>query len=233
MKKINNKGFVLAETLVVAVFLLVIFGMLYSNFYPLIGEYEKRETYDDVDSKYAIYWLKRLIEDSDYQPTGDKKNNLEKNNFMRFDCSDMQGEKNEVCQDLVKELQVEGCDNQGTGCNIFITNYNITTFKDTVTGKFARYKENCFADVDTCKSKYVVINKGNDPTGLTPEKKEEKWQKLATKSVFNSGMEDYIFSLPNYKNKSANGAKYRVIASFHHIKDNNNFYSYATIEVDR
>ena len=51
MLKFNNKGFVLAETLVVTVFLMVIFGMLYSNFYPLIGEYEKRETYDDVDSK--------------------------------------------------------------------------------------------------------------------------------------------------------------------------------------
>lgn len=73
MLKFNNKGFVLAETLVVTVFLMVIFGMLYSNFYPLIGEYEKRETYDDVDSKYAVYWLKRMIEDNDYKPSDIKK----------------------------------------------------------------------------------------------------------------------------------------------------------------
>ena len=52
MKKINSKGFVLAETLVVTVFLMVIFGMIYSNFYPLMGEYEKRENYNDVDSIY-------------------------------------------------------------------------------------------------------------------------------------------------------------------------------------
>ena len=38
MKKINNKGFVLAETLVVTVFLMILFTMIYSNFYPLIGE---------------------------------------------------------------------------------------------------------------------------------------------------------------------------------------------------
>ena len=55
MKKINNKGFVLAETLVVTVFLMILFTMIYSNFYPLIGEYEKRENYDDVDGKYVAY----------------------------------------------------------------------------------------------------------------------------------------------------------------------------------
>ena len=73
MKKINNRGFVLAETLIVSVFLLVIFGMLYSNFYPLIGEYEKRESYDDVDSKYAVYWIKKMIEDGSYNPPNTEK----------------------------------------------------------------------------------------------------------------------------------------------------------------
>ena len=47
--KLNKKGFVLAETLVVAVFMATIFTIIYVNFYPLIGEYEKREVYDDVD----------------------------------------------------------------------------------------------------------------------------------------------------------------------------------------
>ena len=58
--KLNKKGFVLAETLVVAVFMATIFTIIYVNFYPLIGEYEKRENYDDLDSKYDIYRLKRL-----------------------------------------------------------------------------------------------------------------------------------------------------------------------------
>ena len=44
MKKLNNKGFILAETLVVTVFLMIIFTMLYTNYYPLMGEYQKRET---------------------------------------------------------------------------------------------------------------------------------------------------------------------------------------------
>ena len=60
--KLNKKGFVLAETLVVAVFMATIFTIIYVNFYPLIGEYEKRENYDDLDSKYDIYWFKRLVQ---------------------------------------------------------------------------------------------------------------------------------------------------------------------------
>ena len=63
MKKNSNKGFVLAETLVTTVFLMIIFTMIYSNFYPLIGEYEKRENYDTADGKYAAYWMKKIVED--------------------------------------------------------------------------------------------------------------------------------------------------------------------------
>ena len=62
MKKNSNKGFVLAETLVTTVFLMVIFTMIYTNFYPLIGEYEKRENYDTADGKYAAFWIKRSEE---------------------------------------------------------------------------------------------------------------------------------------------------------------------------
>ena len=55
MKKLNNKGFVLVETLIVAAFVAGILAVLYNNLYPLIGEYEKREVYDDIDGKYATY----------------------------------------------------------------------------------------------------------------------------------------------------------------------------------
>ena len=67
MKKYSKNGFVLAETLVVTVFLMIIFSMIYSSFYPLLGEYEKREAYDDIDSKYAVYWIKKIIEDGSYK----------------------------------------------------------------------------------------------------------------------------------------------------------------------
>ena len=86
MKKINNKGFVLAETLVVTVFLMILFTMIYSNFYPLIGEYEKRENYDDVDGKYVSYWMKKLVEDQNYSISEAKKTNMRNYGFFRLEC---------------------------------------------------------------------------------------------------------------------------------------------------
>ena len=63
-KKGNVKGFVLVETLITTVFVATILSIIYINFYPLIGEYEKREAYDDVDSKYSAFWLKKVIQDA-------------------------------------------------------------------------------------------------------------------------------------------------------------------------
>lgn len=238
MKKLKNKGFVLAETLVVTVFLMVIFGMLYSNFYPLIGEYEKRETYDDVDGKYSVYWLKKIIEDSDYHPSEDKKKNLNTYHFMRFECDDItdSDQKRDTCKTLVQELEVEGCNKSGNDCNIFIVPYNISNFKNTVDSGFKRFNEDCIASVaneDSCKTRYINKCVAKDLSGLSPSVKSEKCTSRSTKSVFDSGMVDYIATLPDYIVPSLNNASYRVIASFYHKKDNNNYYSYATIEVSR
>ena len=65
MKK-NNKGFVLVETLVVTVFVAAVFSVIYINFYPLVGEYERRDFYDDLDSKYGAYWIKVFLQDDNY-----------------------------------------------------------------------------------------------------------------------------------------------------------------------
>ena len=62
-KKNNVKGFVLAETLITTVFVASILSIIFINFYPLIGEYDKREAYDDVDSKYAAFWVKKILQD--------------------------------------------------------------------------------------------------------------------------------------------------------------------------
>lgn len=61
MKKNNNKGFMMAELLVVAVVVLVIFTILFTNFVPTKGEYEKRLEYNDIDTLYANYYLRVLL----------------------------------------------------------------------------------------------------------------------------------------------------------------------------
>ena len=238
MKKINQRGFVLAETLVVAVFLMAIFTLIFTNFYPLIGEYEKRESYDDVDGKYAVYWLKRMIEDSSYQITGKKADFFNNKGYIRFECTDItiDNEKQEMCIKMVKALEVKGCNSKGEHCEVYITRYRIGKdtslaggpsdkyFKDKIKEKIQRSDVN-----NTGYNDYMAQCKGSseDP------KVSEQCDREAKKNEFRSGFKDYVESLPSYTHASLDGSDYRVIACFQHKKDNNNYYSYATMEVSR
>ena len=237
-KKLDNKGFVLAETLVVSVFLMVIFTMMYSHFYPLIGEYEKRENYDDIDSVYAVYWLKRMIEDPSYDIMGqsNKQTNFQEYGFFRVECSDIKNDesKRQTCINLVNALQVEGCNSNGDGCNIFVTKYRIggtgVSFKNTVKKREVTYSgENCFENIYRyCVTDYMTRCYSNNSV----ENADQCYARM-DKKIFRTGFVDYVVSLPDYASQSVNGAKYRVIASFKHTKDNNNYYTYATMEVSK
>ena len=236
---LDNKGFVLAETLVVTVFLSIIFTMIYQNFYPLIGEYEKRENYNDVDGTYSVYWLKNLIEDGSYIISNQEKMTFfENNGYIRFECKDISNpSKKNLCIKLVKEYEINGCDNDGNHCDIFLTTYRIgyssedtsedetvttSNFKGTVNNSnIMKYEEGCLEG--ECLKKFCDSFTGIDNC-------EDKYKKT---KLFDSRFKDYIKSLPDYSTESLNEADARVIAAFHHTKDNNNYYSYATIEVDR
>lgn len=50
----------------VTVFVAAVFSVIYINFYPLVGEYERRDFYDDLDSKYGAYWIKVFLQDDNY-----------------------------------------------------------------------------------------------------------------------------------------------------------------------
>ena len=240
MKKIknNSQGFVLAETLVVAVFLMAIFALIYSSFYPLIGEYEKRETYDDIDGKYSAYWVKKLIEDSSYQPEKDSDIDtfFKNNGYIRFECSNITNtDKKDTCINLVHNLQVDGCDSLGNNCEIYITKYQLgsTTkaFKDTIkNSNVAKYKVNCTSG--DCQDKYIKKCEAGF-VGNSTAKSKKCNKDNAKKKTFRGDFIDYIETLPDYTAASLNGARYRVIISFHHTKDNNNYYSYSTIEVNK
>ena len=159
MKKISNKGFVLAETLIVTIFVLTMFTMIYANYYPIIGVYEERETYDDVEGKYSSYWIKKLVENEGYNigrldaglSTEELNRNLHNKlmmdnlGYVRFECRDMTTNDNKrtACLNLLKALEISNCDINGNNCDIFITHFKIgnpsnkrlsPNFKKTVNG---------------------------------------------------------------------------------------------------
>ncbi len=249
MKKNSNKGFVLAETLVTTVFLMVIFTMIYSNFYPLIGEYEKRENYDTADGKYAAYWMKKIVEDENYGANSDamikKKYNLKNYGYFRVECTDFSdsSQTKSLCMNLVKDYEINGCsrDGKGSSCDIFLTKYQIgdtnPDFKKRVKDNLKNWQEDCFTtsgavgDATTCRNEY--IQKCISESQKNPETQRPICEKEADKKVFSSNFQDYIEYLPKYTTPSLNLAPYRVIIVVHHTKDYNNYLSYSTIEVNR
>ena len=51
-------------------------------------------------------------------------------------------------------------------------------------------------------------------------------------SVFSSGFQDYVSYLPTYsKTSSINGACYRVLIEYHHTRDDNDYWTYSTMEI--
>lgn len=130
MKKLNNKGFVMMETLVVAVFIMVIFSIMYTNYYPLIGEYERREVYDDVDSKYAAFWIKRFIQHDSFPLTATMITRINNYGYVKVSCNSITDDYRKImCNKLVNELEVKG---GSSSPNIYLTKYNLTDFKTFV-----------------------------------------------------------------------------------------------------
>ncbi len=121
-KKSSNKGFILVETLIVSVFIMAIFSMLYTNFFPLIGEYERFRDYDTVESIYIAHWARMIalkgLPDSSY-------NTARTNGYL--DISD--------CSLYTTSDGVNSCAAFMTVNNVskvYLTPYSTTVFKDFV-----------------------------------------------------------------------------------------------------
>lgn len=205
MKKINNKGFVLAETLIVSVFLMVMFTMIYSNFYPLIGEYEKRENYDDVDGKYTVYWIKKMIESNSYSIGAPEIKMMNTYGYIRFECSDVSTENNqrEMCINLVNSLEIANCDAYGDGCDAFITRYTIgdtnatpapKSFKETIrTESIKRWEESCIMQkpLNDTADPSAASAEGGCATTVFQECCRQKGLKTCKTPVLSADYDDY------------------------------------------
>ena len=57
----NQKGFVLVESIVTSVFVLGLFTFIVGNILPLIAEYDKGMNYDTVESMYDAHLIRKMI----------------------------------------------------------------------------------------------------------------------------------------------------------------------------
>ena len=107
MKKKNNKGFLLMETVIVGVLVLAIFVLVYQNLVPTIGEYETRIRYDDVDSVYAANMFKNILtNDANFKNIIQEVENKGYKDVT--DCTAFTGDLRTSCQVLKQQYGITG-----------------------------------------------------------------------------------------------------------------------------
>lgn len=151
----NNKGFAMAELLAVSMVILLLFSILFSNYLPLVAEYENRLSYNDVTAEYAGYYVRKMYLTDDNKLSSSTKrfiNNgivgksfykvYDKNASINKVCeqyvvNEQDGDKKDIakkyCNSILEEYAVE---------EIIITNYSMTDVKSKYTkssGKLYKY----------------------------------------------------------------------------------------------
>ena len=122
MKKLNENGFLLVETLIVTVFVVSIFIFIYSNTIPLVGKYEQRFKYDGLDSVYAVDLVRKIIIESP-GTNFETVRTITSGHIKKVTCNNIGNGNNtyiSYCNDVMKELNVD---------SIYITHYSLTALK--------------------------------------------------------------------------------------------------------
>ena len=121
MKRISHKGFILLETLIVTVFVMSIFVFVYRNSVPMIGQYEKLQNFDDIDSVYAVDMMKRMITNYVDFTVVDEK--LQKATYLDVsNCNDTTYYRDaSYCTKLKNSLHIEDND------VVLLTKYNLSS----------------------------------------------------------------------------------------------------------
>ena len=202
--KLNNKGFVLVETLVVSVFIAAILAVLYNNFYPLMGEYEKREVFDDIDGKYSTYWIKRIIQHDGTNIGAACSEAALKTSpyYCMFNCS------------------MVGNDSMKAMCYQFLEKAQV---------RMDRGPDDTVLTDDTPRIYITTYKLEYTPEGESAPRGMKTYVDLH--GGVSGGMQRYLKFLPNYRWDSLNNAKYRVLVEFHRTRDGNDYFAYSTFEV--
>lgn len=153
----SNRGFALMETLVVGVFVVTVFMLIFTSFYPLVAKYEKAEYYDDVESKYVAHYLRTFVVAG-------------ASNISLSDC-------NSTCQKITVTKSGDTFTPSGTFLSneakdyvnitgidqIYLTEYNVTSFKNYVNanqGSFPKglveYVNTLPVETDTTKKRLII-----------------------------------------------------------------------------
>jgi len=161
MKKLNNKGFMLTETMVVAMFILVTLVVLYSQFTNVYNGYNKSFTYNTTNGLYATSNIRDYI----YKDGIDKiVFKLKYNNSPYVDitnCSTDYFIDTSYCSTLLNILDVN---------QVIFTYSNLSNVKNNMTGlsvTMMDFINGIEKNSDSLDNIFRIIVKFNDDTYTT------------------------------------------------------------------
>ena len=168
-----------------------------------MANFEKREYYDDVDSKYIAFWLKYMIQDSSFSTSGLP----DQNSQIAFSCGNITNSttKQKTCISLVRESGLSTnkyCKDGGAGC--------------TLTGNL----------------EYVAYIVGVNDQGISHFKDVVNDTNYDIGANLSDGFIDYINSLPDYKSKQGT-YRLIIELYDNKVTGRKPIYKYASIEVKR
>ena len=95
--------------------------LIFANYLPMMGKYEQKERYDDIDSVYHTYLIKNMLE---YTNTSTLSRPTNSNNYVGIDCNIYNNtEYLDYCQNLFSSTGVY---------SIILTTYDIKSFKSHI-----------------------------------------------------------------------------------------------------
>ncbi len=212
MKK-NNKGFVLVETLIVSVAIAAIFSIIYTNIVPVLGDYERTEVYDDLDTKYIAHWMRMLVINKGNKNLLNAINASTGNNPFKIKV-DKTAKEEDINYETKRYAEVSNsCNNyfiEPNTCLNFFKQFNVTKL-------------------------YIV------PYSLVDFKNNVK-NNISEKFGDSPGFQEYVNSLSKFNKSSEDVLKvnqrfYRIIIEVErntNLKETEDYFtSYATIELNR
>ena len=153
IKEINNKGFMLAETLIVSLFVMSTFSMLYVNILPLIAEYEKYKYYNTVEATYKAHWARKLVLDGISQNAFTNASN-----YGYFDITDcLSYSQNNVSGWCYSYKEINDI------TKIYLVPYNLEKFKNHVksNSSYTREFKDYISYLPTYSKNTTKVNDGN------------------------------------------------------------------------
>lgn len=130
MKKLNKKGFILVETLIVTVFVVTMFIVVYQSTIPILGDFEQYNKYEDIDAIYNANIYRQML--NKYGNFTYISNYIDTHIYLDIsDCNKKDGDipiylSPKYCNLVQQTLKITSKD------RILLTDYDIAAFKNTV-----------------------------------------------------------------------------------------------------